>query len=90
MKPCCNYSLSPLPDTHWTSGRVNDVAVRNFARQSIDRILPQRLQQYFDPATTDFVGGIFLAKKPSPVSELSAHQDSSHTDETKYPAVYAG
>jgi hypothetical protein len=30
-----------------------------------------------------------LQKKPSPKSRLTAHQDSSHTDETKYPAVYA-
>lgn len=79
----------PLPDTHWTSGRVEDVAIRNFARQSIHKILPKSLEQYFDSNVVDFVGGIFLAKKPSATSELTAHQDSSHTDETKYPAIYA-
>jgi hypothetical protein len=79
----------PLPDKHWTSGRVEDVRIRNFARESIEKILPERLETYFDSSATDFIGGIFLAKKPSPVSELTSHQDSSHTDETKYPAVYA-
>ena len=79
----------PLPDKHWTSGRVEDITLRNFARQAIDRIVPQALERYFDPERTDMIGGIFLAKKPSPISELSAHQDSSHTDERIYPAVYA-
>jgi hypothetical protein len=79
----------PLPDTHWTSGRVADTKIRNFARTAIDRILPERLERYFDRDTTDFIGGIFLAKKPSPISRLSSHQDSSHTDENKFPAVYA-
>jgi hypothetical protein len=79
----------PLPDKHWTSGRVTDTKVRNFARTAIDRIVPKALEQYFEPRGVDFIGGIFLAKKPSPVSELSAHQDSSHTDELRYPAVYA-
>lgn len=79
----------PLPDTHWTSGRVENTEIRNFARQSIEGTLPKRLEQYFDPDEVDFVGGIYLAKKPSAISELSAHQDSSHTDESKYPAVYA-
>ncbi|GIV34460.1 MAG: hypothetical protein KatS3mg031_1995 [Chitinophagales bacterium] len=79
----------PLPDKHWTSGRVDDPEIRNFARQAIEKIVPRRLEQYFDPRITDFIGGIFLAKKPSPVSELTAHQDSSHTDETRYPAAYA-
>jgi hypothetical protein len=78
----------PLPDTHWTSGRVEDTSVRNFARNAIEEIMPFALEKYFDPATTDFIGGIFLAKKPSAISELTAHQDSSHTDETRYPAVY--
>ncbi len=79
----------PLPETHWTSGRVDDVRIRSFARRCIDKILPQRLEIYFDNASADFIGGIFLAKRPSPISELTSHQDSSHTDETKYPAVYA-
>lgn len=79
----------PLPDTHWSSGRVNDVSLRNFARQSIDAVVPGKLQRYFDTETTDFVGGIYLAKRSSAKSELTAHQDSSHTDETKFPAVYA-
>lgn len=79
----------PLPDKHWTSGRVEDVRIRNFARERIEKILPERLEQYFDASVTDFIGGIFLAKKPSPISELTSHQDSSHTDETKYPSVYA-
>ncbi len=79
----------PLPDTHWTSGRVEDVKVRNFARLAIENIVPLRLQQYFSTEVVDFIGGIFLAKKPSPISELTAHQDSSHTDENEFPAVYA-
>ena len=79
----------PLPDTHWTSGRVNDTVVRNFARRAIEEVMPKALEMYFDPRTTDFIGGIFLAKKPSANSELTAHQDSSHTDETRYPAIYA-
>ena len=79
----------PLPDSHWTSGRVQDVTIRNFARQAIDRIIPGALEKYFDPDTTDLIGGIFLAKKPSATSELSSHQDSSHTDERHYPSVYA-
>lgn len=81
--------IGPLPDKHWTSGRVEDPVHRNFARNVIHNILPNRLQQFFNPAETDFMGGIFVAKKPSPVSRLYPHQDSSHTDETKYPAVYA-
>jgi hypothetical protein len=79
----------PLPDKHWTSGRVEDTTVRNFARVSIENILPERLKQYFDDSATDFIGGIFVAKKPSSESELSAHQDSSHVDESKFPAAYA-
>jgi len=79
----------PMPDTHWTSGRVEDTRIRNFARHAIHEIIPARLEKYFDPATTDFIGGIFVAKKPSPISKLTSHQDSSHTDERKYPAVYA-
>ena len=79
----------PLPDVHWTSGRVEDTKVRNFAREAINRILPKRLEKYFDPEIVDFIGGIFVAKKPSPTSRLYPHQDSSHTDETKYPSVYA-
>lgn len=81
--------MGPLPDKHWTSGRVEDPVHRNFARNVIHKILPLRLEQYFDPIDTDFMGGIFVAKKPSPISRLYPHQDSSHTDETKYPAVYA-
>lgn len=81
--------IGPLPDKHWTSGRVEDTRHRNFARQVIHNILPQRLEKFFNPAETDFMGGIFVAKKPSPVSRLYPHQDSSHTDETNYPAVYA-
>ena len=84
-------SLLPegLPDTHWTSGRVNDPVFRGLARKAIDAVMPRRLESYFNPESTDFVGGIFLAKKPSPQSELYPHQDSSHTDESRYPAVYA-
>lgn len=84
-------SLLPdgLPETHWTSGRVNDPGFRGLARKAIDAVMPKKLEFYFDPENTDFVGGIFLAKKPSPQSELYPHQDSSHTDESKYPAVYA-
>ena len=78
-----------LPDTHWTSGRVDDVGMRNFARNAINKIVPGSLEKYFRSETTDFIGGIYVAKKPSPISRLSAHQDSSHTDETKFPAVYA-
>jgi hypothetical protein len=79
----------PLPETHWTSGRVQDVKVRNRARTAIEKIVPLRLLQYFNAEEVDFIGGIFLAKKPSAISELSAHQDSSHTDERRFPAVYA-
>ncbi len=78
-----------LPDRHWSSGRVEDVMIRNFARDAIHKIVPQRLENYFDPAATDFVGGIFVAKKPSDTSELTCHQDSSHVDERKYCSVYA-
>lgn len=78
-----------LPDTHWTSGRLADPALRNMARKAIEEVLPHKLSRYFPPAATSFEGGIFLAKKPSSVSELTAHQDSSHTDEKKYPSVYA-
>jgi len=84
-----NKMGEPLPDTHWTSGRVADTEIRNFARNAIHKILPLRLEKYFDKETADFIGGIFVAKKPSPTSRLYPHQDSSHTDETKYPAVYA-
>lgn len=79
----------PLPDTHWSSGRVADVSIRNFARSSINKIIPHRLEKYFDKSSADFIGGIFVAKKPSPKSRLYPHQDSSHTDENKFPAVYA-
>lgn len=78
-----------LPDTHWTSGRVDDPAIRNMARKAIDQVMPARLSAFFEPEKADYIGGIFLAKKPSPVSELYPHQDSSHTDESVYPAVYA-
>lgn len=79
----------PLPNAHWSSGRVSDVHIRNFAREAIHAVLPKRLSSYFNPETTDFIGGIFVAKKPSNSSRLYPHQDSSHTDETRYPAVYA-
>lgn len=78
-----------LPPTHWTSGRLDDPVLRNLARKKIEDIVPSALLKYFEEATTTFVGGIYLAKAPSKISELSAHQDSSHTDESKYPAVYA-
>lgn len=84
-----NMLGEPLPETHWSSGRIGDVEIRNFARNAINNILPMRLTRFFDKKTTDFVGGIYVAKKPSATSKLTAHQDSSHTDETMYPAVYA-
>lgn len=79
----------PLPDIHWSSGRVTDVSIRNFARHSINKIIPHKLEKYFDKSSVDFIGGIYVAKKPSPSSRLYPHQDSSHTDEKKFPAVYA-
>jgi hypothetical protein len=78
-----------LPDVHWTSGRLESSDLRNFARQVIDNVVPEALQMYFNKDRIEFVGGVFLAKRPSPKSELVAHQDSSHTDESKFPSVYA-
>jgi hypothetical protein len=78
-----------LPDTHWTSGRLDDPKLRQIAREAVDKIVPARLHEYFDESVADFIGGIFLAKKPSATSELYPHQDSSHVDEDVSFGVYA-
>ncbi|MCB9234557.1 MAG: phytanoyl-CoA dioxygenase family protein [Bacteroidia bacterium] len=77
------------PTQFWPSGRAKDPAIRNFAAQAIEKIIPARLAEFFDPEIAEFMGGTFLVKPPGPESELWPHQDSSHVDESKIFAVYA-
>ena len=78
-----------IPIEFWPSGRFEDPKVRNFARDAIEKVLPQRLTRYFDREIADFVGGTCLIKPPGPKTDLWPHQDSSHVDETKSFSVYA-
>ena len=78
-----------IPVQFWPSGRAADPKIRNFARDAIERMVPKRLTQYFNPEVADFVGGTFLIKPPGPKTDLWPHQDSSHVDESQSFSVYA-
>ncbi|MCP4122204.1 MAG: phytanoyl-CoA dioxygenase family protein [Bacteroidetes bacterium] len=73
----------------WPSGRHPDPEVRNFARESVEKMIPGKLAAYVDMDTTRFIGGTFLIKPSSKKSALNPHQDSSHVDERFGHSVYA-
>jgi len=78
-----------LPDTFCPSGRFEDPVLRNFARDSIDAVIPDRLSSFFIDNRASLMGGTFLIKPSGPNTALSAHQDSSHVDESNSFSVYA-
>lgn len=72
----------------WPSGRHPNAEVRNFAKDSIEKIVPIKLKTLIKEETTTLIGGTFLVKPPSKRSMLSPHQDSSHVDERFGFSVY--
>lgn len=78
-----------LPDTFCPSGRFEDPVLRNFARNSIDAVVPSRLKSFFIDRKASLLGGTFLIKPSGPNTALSPHQDSSHVDESCSFSVYA-
>jgi len=78
-----------LPDTFCPSGRFDDPILRNFARDSIDAVVPDRLRSFFIDDSASLLGGTFLIKPSGPNTALSPHQDSSHVDESCSFSVYA-
>lgn len=78
-----------LPDTFCPSGRFEDPVLRNYARDSIDAVIPSRLSSFFIEGSVSLMGGTFLIKPSGPKTALSPHQDSSHVDESSSFSVYA-
>jgi len=78
-----------LPDTFCPSGRFEDPVLRNFARNSIEAVIPDRLSSFFIDESASLLGGTFLIKPSGPNTALSPHQDSSHVDESCSFSVYA-
>lgn len=81
--------VGDLPQRFCPSGRFDSVEARNYARQCIDRIVPNELNGLFLNDAACFQGGTFLIKPPGPGTELNPHQDSSHVDESRFFSVYA-
>lgn len=73
----------------WSSGRSASTAIRNLAKKSIDKYVKPALSNFFLEGKAELIGGVFVAKPPSPESSLSPHQDSSHVNEDKFMSVYA-
>ncbi len=78
-----------LPQTFCPSGRFSDPKLRNFARNAIEEVVPERLRSFFIPDRASLMGGTFLMKPPGPATALSPHQDSSHVDESVSFSIYA-
>lgn len=78
-----------IDNQFWPSGRHPDKEVRNFAKDSIERVVRPKLETIINNDEVSFVGGTFLVKPPSRKSGLAPHQDSSHVDERKGFSVYA-
>jgi hypothetical protein len=73
----------------WNSGRSKSTAVRNMAKDTIQRNVVPNLKQFFHPDSADFMGGVFVVKPSTNMSELNPHQDSSHVEESCFISVYA-
>jgi hypothetical protein len=73
----------------WPSGRHPDPAVRNLAKSHIDAVIPPALKPILKENAVDLIGGTYLIKPPGPATALNPHQDSSHTDESRFFSVYA-
>ena len=85
------HSMLPngLPETFCPSGRFSEPELRNFARTSIESVVPSRLCSFFIEDRVSLMGGTFLIKPPGPNTALSPHQDSAHVDESVSFSVYA-
>lgn len=81
--------IGTLPDEFCPSGRLSSVEARNFARKTIDAVVPSALSSAFQKNAAVFEGGTYLIKPTGPRTALSPHQDSSHVDEQRYFSVYA-
>jgi hypothetical protein len=72
----------------WPSGRSNNIKIREFAKDQINKVLPNNLSSIFIQNSYRLIGGTYLIKPSSTTSDLSPHQDSSHILEAKQFSVY--
>lgn len=77
-----------LSSEFWPSGRHPDADLRNFAKNSIEEVVPPILEKITIKDKVRLIGGTYLVKPPSRKSSLSPHQDSSHVDERYGFSVY--